>query len=80
MSNQALSEASKETLDSLADGNKKYQEKFGFIFIVYATGKSADEMLALLQERLKNNLEDEIGIAAAEQIRITKNRLEKLFL
>ncbi|MEP7228756.1 MAG: 2-oxo-4-hydroxy-4-carboxy-5-ureidoimidazoline decarboxylase [Ginsengibacter sp.] len=71
--------ASKETLDSLADGNKKYLEKFGFIFIVYATGKSADEMLALLQERLKNKPEDEIQIAAAEQIRITKNRLEKLF-
>ncbi len=73
-------DASQELLGSLADGNKKYQEKFGFIFIVYAIGKSADEMLALLQERLKNKPEDEIQIAAAEQIRITKKRLEKLFL
>ncbi len=73
-------EGSQELLDSLAEGNKKYQQKFGFIFIVYATGKSAEEMLAILQDRLENAPEDEIEIAAAEQIRITKNSLEKLFL
>ncbi len=71
--------ASQEILDALAEGNKCYHEKFGFTFIVFATGKSASEMLVLLQERLKNNPEAEIEIAAAEQIRITKNRLEKLF-
>ncbi len=74
------SEASQEVLASLADGNKRYKERFGHIFIVYATGKPAEEMLAILQDRLKNNPEDEIKIAAAEQIRITKNRLKKLFV
>ncbi len=74
-----VSDASQELLNALAEGNKKYHEKFGYIFIVYATGKPAKEMLTLLEERLKNNPEDEIKIAAAEQIRITKNRLEKLF-
>lgn len=74
------SEASLELLDSLAEGNKQYLEKFGYIFIVYATGKSTEEMLTILQERLKNNPEDEIKIAADEQIGITKNRLEKLFV
>ncbi len=73
-------DTSKELAGELAGGNKKYHEKFGYIFIVYATGKPAEEMLALLQERLKNVPEEEIKIAAAEQIRITKNRLEKLFL
>ncbi|MEO8110863.1 MAG: 2-oxo-4-hydroxy-4-carboxy-5-ureidoimidazoline decarboxylase [Ginsengibacter sp.] len=73
-------DASAEVSQSLAEGNAGYHKKFGFIFIVFATGKSAEEMLALLQERLQNDPEDEIQIAAAEQIRITKNRLEKLFL
>ena len=50
-----INETSVEVLKALAEGNKKYLEKFGYIFIVYATGKSAEEMLALLQERLKNN-------------------------
>lgn len=72
-------DASQEILDALAEGNKSYHEKFGFIFIVFATGKSVNEMLTLLQERIKNRPENEIEIAAAEQIRITKNRLEKLF-
>ena len=74
------SKASKELSNSLGEANELYQEKFGFIFIVFATGKSGDEMLSILQERLKNNREDEVKMAAAEQIRITKNRLEKLFL
>jgi 2-oxo-4-hydroxy-4-carboxy-5-ureidoimidazoline decarboxylase len=70
---------SEETSSALANGNKKYFEKFGYIFIVFATGKSANEMLDILQKRLLNSPEDEIKIAAAEQIRIAKNRLQKLF-
>ena len=42
--------ASEKTIEALAEGNKKYEEKFGYIFIVYASGKSAEEMLAILQE------------------------------
>jgi 2-oxo-4-hydroxy-4-carboxy-5-ureidoimidazoline decarboxylase len=74
----AVREASQETLEALAAGNTAYQQKFGYIFIVCATGKSADEMLALLQARLPNKPEDEIVIAAGEQDKITRIRLEKL--
>ncbi len=72
-------EASQEILQSLAEDNKIYHEKFGYIFIVFATGKTGEEILAILHDRLKNNPGEEIKIAAAEQIQITKNRLEKLF-
>ena len=70
--------ASKETLEKLAAGNSAYQEKFGFIFIVCATGKSAAELLAILRARLPNAREAELKTAAAEQAKITKLRLEKL--
>ncbi|HNF45903.1 MAG TPA: 2-oxo-4-hydroxy-4-carboxy-5-ureidoimidazoline decarboxylase [Chitinophagaceae bacterium] len=65
-------------LNALAEGNRLYEEKFGYIFIVCASGKSAEEMLGMLNERLKNNPEDEIRIAADEQNKITLLRLEKL--
>jgi 2-oxo-4-hydroxy-4-carboxy-5-ureidoimidazoline decarboxylase len=71
--------ASNEILQTLAKGNDDYEQKFGHIFIVCATGKSAGEMLEILQSRLPNNAEDEIKIAADEQLKITKLRLEKLF-
>ena len=67
------------TLAVLAEGNRAYEEKFGYIFIVCATGKSADEMLDLLERRLPNEPEDEIQTAAAEQMKITHLRLHKLF-
>lgn len=70
--------ASEEILKRLAEKNKEYEEKFGYIFIVCATGKSVDEMLEALNRRLKNKHEDEIKIAAGEQAKITKLRLEKL--
>lgn len=66
------------TITALAEGNRLYEEKFGYIFIVCATGKSAEEMLTLMQDRLKNDPEKEIKIAAAEQNKITKLRLQKL--
>ncbi|MBA4140179.1 MAG: 2-oxo-4-hydroxy-4-carboxy-5-ureidoimidazoline decarboxylase [Segetibacter sp.] len=71
--------ASEEILHALAKGNDDYEKKFGYIFIVCATGKSAGEMLEILQSRLANNPDDEIKIAAEEQNKITKLRLEKLF-
>jgi 2-oxo-4-hydroxy-4-carboxy-5-ureidoimidazoline decarboxylase len=61
-----------------AAGNDAYERKFGYIFIVCATGKSADEMLALLQARLPNEPQQEIHIAMGEQAKITRLRLEKL--
>ena len=72
------STASEETIKSLAKGNKEYEDKFGYIFIVCATGKSADEMLTILESRLPNDPEKEIEIAADEQNKITRLRLEKL--
>jgi len=65
---------------TLAELNQEYAEKFGFIYIVCATGKTADEMLALLKERLHNDAGTEIRIAAEEQRRITHLRLKKLLV
>jgi len=70
--------AKKEILVRLAEGNKAYKKKFGFIFIVCATGKSATEMTELLEARLPNDLEYELNIAMEEQAKITKIRLNKL--
>ena len=74
----AVQAASQQTLDSLAKLNHDYEGRFGFIFIVCATGKSAGEMLALLRERLQNDVETELPVAAAEQAKITEIRLKKL--
>lgn len=70
--------ADEEALLALAAGNRAYEERFGYIFIVCATGKSAAEMLALLRARLTNPPEREIRIAAGEQKKITRLRLSKL--
>lgn len=70
--------AGEETIRALAEGNRLYEEKFGYIFIVCATGKSAAEMLEMLNERLKNDPEEEIKIAADEQNKITKLRIGKM--
>ncbi len=71
--------ADERTLSELSALNKGYLEKFGFIFIVFATGKSAAEMLALLKARIGNSREEEIKNAAAEQLKITLLRIDKLF-
>jgi OHCU decarboxylase len=73
-----ISNAAHETLGALAELNQTYEEKFGYIFIVCASGKSSEEMLAILRERLENNPDDELRIAAAEQAKITELRLRKL--
>ncbi len=62
----------------LAEANRIYDQRFGHIFIVCATGKSAEEMLALLRQRLGNDAETELRTAAEEQRKITRLRLEKL--
>ncbi len=74
-----VNEALPNTLKALAKANKDYEEKFGFIFIVCATGKSAQEMLDILNSRIGNTYKKEIKIAAAEQAKITDIRLKKLF-
>jgi len=70
--------ASQETVDSLATLNRAYEEKFGFIFIICATGKTSAEMMSSLRERLEHDTVDELPIAAAEQSKITELRLKKL--
>ena len=72
-------DSSEEIRAELIKANEEYEDVFGYIFIVFATGKSAEEMLEILKERLENDPRDEIMIAAAEQDKITKLRLKKLF-
>jgi 2-oxo-4-hydroxy-4-carboxy-5-ureidoimidazoline decarboxylase len=70
--------APEEVFEALAEGNLAYQQKFGFIFIVSASGRSAAEMLDLLLTRFRNDPAAEILIAAEEQAQITARRLEAL--
>ena len=76
----SINDSSEKTLQALAEGNHVYQQKFGYIFIVFATGKSAEEMLDLLNSRLNNDPEEEIKVAMEEQNKITQNRLQNLFV
>jgi OHCU decarboxylase len=70
--------ASPQTLANLAEANREYEQRFGHIFIVCASGKSAAEMLALALARLHNDAQTELEIAAEEQRKITRLRLAKL--
>jgi len=70
--------AREQVLAALAKANRAYEQRFGYIFIVCATGKSSEEMLALLQQRLQNDPAAELRVAAEEQRRITHLRLQKL--
>ena len=70
-----VSGASEQTLADLLEGNREYEARFGYIFIVCATGKTAEEMLALLRARIRNDPELEIHIAAAEHAKICELRL-----
>lgn len=72
-----MSQASTDVVQRLADANQRYFDRFGFIFIVCASGKSAGVMLALLEERLSNPRDEELRIAAVEQGKITRLRLDK---
>ena len=74
----SVDEASEEVIQNLSAGNTAYEVKNGFIFIVCATGKSAAEMLELLNQRLPNEREVELKNAAAEQAKITAIRIDKL--
>ena len=74
----SLAAASESVLIDLMQKNEEYEKKFGFIFIVCATGKSAEEMLSILLARLSNNREEELTNASEEQRKIYQLRLEKL--
>ncbi|MEX1037489.1 MAG: allantoicase [Acidimicrobiia bacterium] len=70
--------ADQAVLAAIGEVNRRYEEKFGFTYIVYATGKSAREMLAIAEKRIENSRETEIKIASREQQKITATRLRRM--
>jgi 2-oxo-4-hydroxy-4-carboxy-5-ureidoimidazoline decarboxylase len=76
---QSVSAATDQVLIELKELNEAYENKFGYIFIICATGKSAEEMLSALKQRILNDGEDELKIAAEEQRKIMHLRINKLF-
>ena len=71
--------ASPDILKDLEKKNNEYEEVFGYNFIVYAKGKSIENILAELSGRMENDPHDELLIAAGEQNKITQSRLQLLF-
>jgi 2-oxo-4-hydroxy-4-carboxy-5-ureidoimidazoline decarboxylase len=76
---QNVSKADESVITSLQEYNDEYFDKYGFIFIICATGKSAEEMLLAIKQRMSNSRSEELIIAAGEQRKIMHLRLEKLF-
>ena len=74
-----VEKAEEDILDRLASGNEKYSQRFGYVFLVCATGKSALEMLNLLEARINNSPEEELQIAQQEQQKIMLLRIDKMF-
>lgn len=74
-----MDDASDEVIEAMIARNEAYKTKFGFIFVAYSTGKSAEEVLGLLNDRLLNDKDKELRLAAEEQRKITRLRLQKLF-
>ena len=70
--------ASASVVIELADANREYEARFGYIFIICATGKSAESILEALRTRLGNDPQTEIRVAAEEQLKITQLRLKGL--
>jgi len=75
---RGVSSAANSTLDELALLNEKYYEKFGFVYLICATGKSAEEMLEILRTRVTRTRGEELRTATEEQGKITRLRLVKL--
>ena len=74
----STADAGRATLDALAECNAAYEDRFGRVYLVFASGKTADQMLALCRERLDNDPTDELIVAAGEQAKITALRLRRL--
>ncbi len=70
--------AASAVLEALAAGNAEYQRRFGFVFLVKATGKTAEQMLSILRRRLGSDRQTELATATDEQRKITALRLERL--
>jgi OHCU decarboxylase len=68
-------QAADETLEALRAENRNYEERFGHVFLIAAAGRSADDILASLRERMNNDPATELEVAAEEQRKITRLRL-----
>lgn len=73
-----VASAGEDVKAALAQANRDYEARFGWIYLVCATGRPAEELLALARQRMANAPDEELKVAAAEQERITKLRLDKL--
>lgn len=73
-----MNSATSQTRRALVQGNQAYERRFGHVFLICATGRSADDMLAELRRRMGNEPAAELKVAAGEQAEITRLRLEKL--
>jgi 2-oxo-4-hydroxy-4-carboxy-5-ureidoimidazoline decarboxylase len=75
----AASLASTDVREALARANRAYEQRFGHIYLVYAWAKTAEELLAILRDRLTNDPATELRVAAGEQAKITRSRLMRMF-
>lgn len=73
-----VNDADQKTIEALAKGNVLYEEKFGFVFLICATGLTAAQMLTALESRIGNSRATELNNAATQQAKITRIRLDKL--
>ncbi len=73
-----VSTATRAIQDELARMNRAYEQRFGFIYLVCASGRSAEELLAIVRDRIDNDADSELRNAAAEQLKITLLRVDRL--
>ncbi len=73
-----MDQATEAVKGALAELNQRYHERFGHVFLICATGRSPEDMLAALRDRIDHTPEEELRVAAAEQSKITRLRLQKL--
>jgi 2-oxo-4-hydroxy-4-carboxy-5-ureidoimidazoline decarboxylase len=73
-----LADATRSVRERLAEGNRAYEEKFGYLYLVFASGRSGDELLTILTDRLGNDAETERPVMVSELGKINRLRLEQL--
>ena len=71
-------EAGDETTAALAEENRRYEARFGHVFLISAAGRTAADVLAALRQRMENDPATELEVAAEEQRKITRLRLERM--